>query len=92
MFRNERTKNESENPAFDEVKVHHGYIQQSTDNDHNMELKTKIGPGDRKEVSNIRICRNCGVVFDLERRKDKDCPLCHNGEHLAFGSDALTRM
>ena len=36
-------------------------------------------------AKNIRICRNCGVVFDLERRKDKDCPVCHDGEHLAFG-------
>gem|GEM_PF-2685238 len=25
-------------------------------------------------AKNIRICRTCGVVFDLERRKDKDCP------------------
>ena len=36
-------------------------------------------------TKNIRICRNCGVVFDLERRKDKDCPVCHDGEYLAFG-------
>ncbi|HET7390570.1 MAG TPA: hypothetical protein VFJ51_07085 [Nitrososphaeraceae archaeon] len=47
-------------------------------------LKAKIGTGEIKRVRNIRICRNCGVLFDLERRKDKDCPLCHAGEHLAF--------
>ncbi|MGB8937540.1 MAG: hypothetical protein WCC17_20815 [Candidatus Nitrosopolaris sp.] len=43
-------------------------------------------------MSNIRICRNCGVVFDLERRKDKDCPLCHDREHLAFGSILMAQL
>lgn len=47
----------------------------------NLALKTQIGTGQRKRMGNIRIC---GVVFDLERSKNKDCPLCHDGEHLAF--------
>lgn len=38
-------------------------------------------------IKDIRICRNCGVVFDLQRRQDKDCPVCHHGEHLAFETD-----
>lgn len=32
----------------------------------------------------IRVCRNCGIVFNIDRRKDKDCPLCHSGEHMSF--------
>ena len=28
----------------------------------------------------LRICRKCGVVFDLKFRQD--CPLCHSGEYM----------
>jgi hypothetical protein len=33
---------------------------------------------------NFQVCRKCGIVFDIECRKDKDCPLCHSGEHIVF--------
>lgn len=33
-------------------------------------------------VHDLHVCNNCGVVFDLERRQDKDCPLCHSGKHI----------
>jgi ribosomal protein S27AE len=33
-------------------------------------------------VRDLKICSNCGVVFDLEHRQEKDCPLCHSGEHI----------
>lgn len=33
-------------------------------------------------VQDLHVCNNCGVVFDLQRRRDKDCPLCHSGEHI----------
>jgi len=29
----------------------------------------------------IEVCRKCGVIFDLNIRKNKDCPLCSAGEH-----------
>ena len=32
-------------------------------------------------LQDLRICRKCGIIFDLEVRKNKDCPLCHSGEH-----------
>ena len=35
-------------------------------------------------MKDIRICRICGVVFDIELRRDKDCPLCHGGENLSL--------
>jgi predicted RNA-binding Zn-ribbon protein involved in translation (DUF1610 family) len=30
----------------------------------------------------LRICTSCGIVFDLKFRSNKDCPLCHSGEHV----------
>jgi rubrerythrin len=33
-------------------------------------------------VQNLRVCRRCGVVFDIEIRKNKDCPLCQSGENI----------
>jgi predicted Zn-ribbon and HTH transcriptional regulator len=33
-------------------------------------------------VQDLQVCRKCGVVFDLELRKNKDCPLCHSGKHI----------
>jgi rubrerythrin len=33
-------------------------------------------------VQDLYVCNNCGVVFDLNRRQEKDCPLCHSGEHI----------
>jgi predicted Zn-ribbon and HTH transcriptional regulator len=30
----------------------------------------------------IQVCRKCGVVFDLNIRKNKDCPLRSAGEHI----------
>ena len=32
-------------------------------------------------MHDLRICRKCGVLFDVEIRKNKDCPVCHGGEH-----------
>jgi ribosomal protein S27AE len=32
-------------------------------------------------TQNIQVCRRCGVVFDLNIRKNKDCPICGAGEH-----------
>ena len=32
-------------------------------------------------VQDLRICRKCGILFDLEVRENKDCPLCHSGEY-----------
>jgi hypothetical protein len=29
----------------------------------------------------IQVCRKCGIVFDLNIRQNKDCPLCSAGEH-----------
>ena len=29
----------------------------------------------------VQVCRKCGVIFDLNIRKNKDCPLCSAGEH-----------
>lgn len=29
----------------------------------------------------IQVCRKCGIVFDLNMRENKDCPLCSAGEH-----------
>ena len=29
----------------------------------------------------IQVCRRCGIVFDLNIRENKDCPLCSAGEH-----------
>jgi rubrerythrin len=29
----------------------------------------------------IQVCRRCGVIFELNIRKNKDCPLCSAGEH-----------
>ena len=29
----------------------------------------------------IQVCRKCGVIFDLNIRQNKDCPLCSAGEH-----------
>jgi rubrerythrin len=39
-------------------------------------------------TQNIQVCRKCGIVFNIERRKDKDCPLCHSGEHMSFTYDS----
>ena len=33
-------------------------------------------------TQDLRICRKCGVLFDIEVRKNKDCPVCHSGEHI----------
>jgi ribosomal protein S27AE len=33
-------------------------------------------------TQDIQICRRCGVAFDLNIRKNKDCPLCGAGEHI----------
>jgi predicted Zn-ribbon and HTH transcriptional regulator len=33
-------------------------------------------------AQDLRICRKCGVLFDIEVRKNKDCPVCHSGEHM----------
>jgi Zn finger protein HypA/HybF involved in hydrogenase expression len=33
-------------------------------------------------VQDLQVCSNCGAVFDLERRQNKDCPLCHSGKHM----------
>ena len=30
----------------------------------------------------LRICIKCDVVFDLKFGSNKDCPLCHSGEHM----------
>ena len=43
-------------------------------------------------IKEIRIFRNCGVVFDLDRRIDRDCPVCQHGEHLAFERDAINHQ
>jgi len=32
-------------------------------------------------TKDIQVCRRCGVIFDLNIRKNKDCPLCSSGEH-----------
>ena len=32
-------------------------------------------------TKDIQVCRRCGVIFDLNVRKNKDCPLCSSGEH-----------
>jgi rubrerythrin len=32
-------------------------------------------------TQNIQVCRRCGIVFDLNIRKNKDCPICGAGEH-----------
>ena len=29
----------------------------------------------------IQVCNKCGIIFDLEYRPNKDCPLCSAGEH-----------
>jgi hypothetical protein len=29
----------------------------------------------------IQVCRKCGIVFNLNIRENKDCPLCGAGEH-----------
>lgn len=34
----------------------------------------------------IQVCRKCGIVFDLNMRKNKDCPLCRAGEHTELRS------
>jgi hypothetical protein len=33
---------------------------------------------------NIQVCRKCGAVFDIERRKGKERPLCHSREQMSF--------
>ena len=38
-------------------------------------------------MKDIRICRSCGIVFDMKLRRDKDCPLCHGGESLPLGDN-----
>ena len=35
-------------------------------------------------IEDLRVCRRCGVVFDVEIRKNKDCPVCHSGEHMVI--------
>ena len=35
-------------------------------------------------MKDIRVCRSCGIVFDMKLRRDKDCPVCHGGENLPF--------
>jgi hypothetical protein len=30
----------------------------------------------------IQVCNKCGIIFDLEYRPNKDCPLCHSGEYV----------
>jgi predicted Zn-ribbon and HTH transcriptional regulator len=37
-------------------------------------------------IQDLRICRKCGVLFDIEVRKNKDCPVCHSGEHMPIRS------
>ena len=32
-------------------------------------------------AQDIQVCRKCGIVFDLNVRKNRDCPLCRAGEH-----------
>jgi ribosomal protein L37E len=32
-------------------------------------------------TQHMQVCRRCGVAFDLNIRKNKDCPLCGAGEH-----------
>ena len=35
-------------------------------------------------MEDIRVCRTCGIVFDMKLRRDKDCPVCHGGESLSL--------
>lgn len=32
-------------------------------------------------IQDLNMCRKCGVLFNLEVRENKDCPVCHGGEH-----------
>jgi RNA polymerase subunit RPABC4/transcription elongation factor Spt4 len=35
----------------------------------------------------IQVCTKCGIIFDIEYRRNKDCPLCHSGEYVNLRQD-----
>jgi rubrerythrin len=35
-------------------------------------------------TQDIQVCNKCGIVFDIQYRANRDCPVCHGGGFTPF--------